>query len=53
VCIGEVLCFHVADEMLLPDGTVDVGRIDLIGRMGGEWYATIRDRFELPKPANP
>ncbi|NOT02607.1 MAG: flavin reductase family protein [Phycisphaerales bacterium] len=53
VCIGEVLCFHVADEMLKPDGTVDVEQIDLIARMGGEWYSTIRDRFELPKPASP
>jgi len=51
ICIGEVLCFHVADDHLLPDGTVDVEKIDLIGRMGGDWYATIRDRFELPKPS--
>jgi flavin reductase (DIM6/NTAB) family NADH-FMN oxidoreductase RutF len=50
ICIGEVLCFHVADELLLPDGTVDVEKIDLIGRLGGEDYATIRDRFSLPKP---
>jgi len=50
ICIGEVLCFHVADEMLLDDGTVDVSKIDLIGRLGADDYCTIRDRFELPKP---
>ncbi|MBI4716742.1 MAG: flavin reductase family protein [Planctomycetes bacterium] len=51
VCIGEVLCFHVAADHLLPDGTVDVARLDLVGRLGGDDYATTRDRFTLPKPA--
>ena len=53
ICVGEILCFHVADGYLLDNGTVDVGRIDLIARMGGDWYATIRDRFEMGKPAPP
>ena len=51
ICVGEVLCFHVADELLLDDGTVDVTKIDLIGRLGADDYCTIRDRFVLPKPA--
>jgi flavin reductase (DIM6/NTAB) family NADH-FMN oxidoreductase RutF len=50
VSICEILCFHVADEMLLPDGTVNANKIDLIARLGGDGYATIRDRFDLPKP---
>lgn len=50
ICIGEVLCFHVASEHLLPDETADVAGIDLVGRLGGEDYATTRDRFQLPKP---
>lgn len=53
ICIGEILCFHVADGYLTDNETVDVEKIDLVGRMGGDWYATIHDRFELPKPANP
>ena len=51
ICIGEVVCFHVAGEMLLADGTVDVSKIDLVARLGGDDYCTIRDRFSLPKPA--
>ncbi len=51
ICIGEVLCFHVADDLLLPDGTADVTKIDLIGRLGGDGYSTVRDRFDMPKPA--
>ncbi len=50
LCICEVLCFHLAQEVCLPDGTVDITRIDLIGRLGGSGYSTIRDRFELPRP---
>jgi flavin reductase (DIM6/NTAB) family NADH-FMN oxidoreductase RutF len=50
ICIAEVLCFHIARDWLLPDGTADVTRIDLIGRLGGDDYSTIRDRFALPKP---
>lgn len=53
ICIGQVLCFHVATDYLLPDGTVDVNKIDLIGRMGGDMYSTIRDRFEMPVPTEP
>lgn len=50
VCIGEVVCFHVADGFLLPDGTVAIEKLDLIGRLGGDGYCTTRDRFDLPKP---
>lgn len=50
ICICEILCFHIANELLLVDGTVDVGKIDLIGRLGGDDYSTVRDRFALPKP---
>jgi len=53
ICIGEILCFHVAEGFLLADETIDINKIDLIGRMGGDWYTTIRDRFELSKPAMP
>lgn len=52
ICIGEVVCFHVATEMLLEDGTVDVSKIDLVARLGGNDYATIRDRFALQKPGS-
>lgn len=53
ICIGEIVCFHIASEMALESGTADVSKIDLIGRLGGDDYSTIRDRFALPKPAAP
>jgi hypothetical protein len=24
--------------------------LDAVGRMGGFWYSTVKDRFELPRP---
>ena len=53
ICIGEVLCFHVARDHLLADGTVDGRKIDLVARLGADDYATMRDRFTLPKPNTP
>lgn len=51
ICIAEVLCFHVARDVLLADGTAEVTKLDLVARMGGDDYCTIRDRFALPKPS--
>lgn len=50
ICVCEVLCFHIASEVYIADGTADVAKLDLIARLGGEDYATTRDRFSLPKP---
>jgi len=53
LCIGHILCFHVASGYLLPDETVDISKIDLVARLGGDDYSTVRDRFALPKPQQP
>ncbi len=53
ICIGEILCFHIAGDVLLPNGTCDPAGLDLVGRLGGIDYATTRDRFALEKPAGP
>jgi flavin reductase (DIM6/NTAB) family NADH-FMN oxidoreductase RutF len=53
VCIGEVLCFHVASGYLSSDGTVDNQKLDAIGRMGSDLYSSTRDRFSLPRPTGP
>ncbi|MCO6438212.1 MAG: flavin reductase family protein [Phycisphaerae bacterium] len=50
ICIGEVLCFHLAEDVALPDDTADAGLLDLLGRLGGDDYCTIRDRIAIPKP---
>lgn len=49
VIIGEILLFHVRDEVL-TEGRIDPGKLDAIGRMGGAGYARTRDRFDMPRP---
>jgi flavin reductase (DIM6/NTAB) family NADH-FMN oxidoreductase RutF len=50
--IGEVLCFHVATQLLKAGPVVDNRIADFIGRMGESWYcrATPESMFWLPRP---
>ncbi len=50
ICIGEVLCFHIAEGYLLDSGFVDSVKLDLVGRLDGAGYVTTRDRFDMPAP---
>lgn len=49
--ICEVLLIHIADR-ILANGKIDPNKIDLVGRMGGNWYsrASGSDIFEIAKP---
>ncbi|MEP5613708.1 MAG: flavin reductase family protein [Cyclobacteriaceae bacterium] len=49
--ICEVLMIHIQDR-ILTDGKIDPNKIDLVGRMGGNWYsrASGNDIFEVAKP---
>lgn len=51
--IAEVLCMHVADEILNADGTmIDQTKINLIARLGGDWYCKTNatNLFKVAKP---
>lgn len=50
--IAEVLCMHVADELLNEDGKIDQTKLDLVARLGGNWYCRTNSAnlFEVPKP---
>jgi flavin reductase (DIM6/NTAB) family NADH-FMN oxidoreductase RutF len=50
VVFGRILLMHARDDILGSDGRPDSRKLDLIGRMGGEDYATTRDNFSLPRP---
>jgi len=50
IVIADILHLHVRDDILGPDGEVDPAKLDAVGRLGGESYATTRDRFELERP---
>lgn len=50
--ICEVVCMHVNDEVLNEQGMIDIHKIDLVARMGGDYYcrASGDSIFEVPKP---
>jgi flavin reductase (DIM6/NTAB) family NADH-FMN oxidoreductase RutF len=49
IVLGEVLRFHVADE-ILDNYRVDPDVLRAIGRMGGPTYVRTTDRFSLERP---
>jgi flavin reductase (DIM6/NTAB) family NADH-FMN oxidoreductase RutF len=50
VIFGRILAAHVRDDVLGPGGLPDARKLDLVGRLGGEDYATTRDTFSLKRP---
>jgi flavin reductase (DIM6/NTAB) family NADH-FMN oxidoreductase RutF len=50
VVFGRILTVHIGDDVLGPEGEPDPAKLDLIGRMGGEEYASTRDIFTLERP---
>ena len=49
--ICEVLKMHINEEVLREDGLIDQHKIDLVARMGGNWYSRANlGMFEVPKP---
>jgi flavin reductase (DIM6/NTAB) family NADH-FMN oxidoreductase RutF len=50
VVICDIVHLHVRDEILDAQGAVDAARLDAVGRLGGEDYATTRERFQLERP---
>lgn len=49
--ICEVLKIHIDEKILDEDGMIDQHKIDLVSRMGGNWYSRANmGMFEVPKP---
>ena len=50
--ICEVILMHIKEEVLGPDGKIDQKKIDLVARMGGNWYCRAHGDalFEVEKP---
>ena len=48
---SEVVRIHLKKEILDGDGRPDPAKLDLVARMGGNWYSRASDGlFEVPKP---
>ena len=52
VVIGEIVMLHI-DDTIIQDGTIDPGKLDNVGRLGGKSYSKTTDRFELDRPSTP
>lgn len=50
--ICEVLKIHVQEEYLNEEGNLDQIKLDLVARLGGNWYSrnNAENLFEVPKP---
>ncbi len=50
--ICEVVCMHINDDVLNEEGNIDPHKIDLVARMGGNYYCRASGDavFEVPKP---
>ena len=49
--ICEVVKMHIREEILDENGAIDQHKIDLVSRMGGNWYSRAnKGLFEVPKP---
>ncbi len=48
----EVLAMHIKEEILDTKGMISPQKIDLVARLGGDWYsrANFDALFEIPKP---
>ncbi len=51
--VAEMLLMHISPEVLSADGKINQQKMDLVGRMGSDWYvrASGNALFEVPKPA--
>ena len=52
IILGEVLAAHADPAIVGPDGVIDPMRLDLVSRMGADWYGRTKstDNFSLARP---
>lgn len=50
--VCEIVKIHVREEYLNDDGNLDQKKLDLVARLGGNWYSrnNADNLFEVPKP---
>ena len=51
--IAEMILMHISPDVLTADGKIDQHKIDLVGRLGSDWYVRAQGNalFEVAKPA--
>lgn len=47
--LGEVLYFHIRDDAVNPRGHVNLDALQLVGRLAGNSYVHLSDRFDMKR----
>lgn len=51
--VCEVVVIHIEDELLSESNRIDPNALDLVARMGADWYSRCRvGAFKIPKPTH-
>jgi flavin reductase (DIM6/NTAB) family NADH-FMN oxidoreductase RutF len=50
--LAEIKLIHIKEEILDTEGKIDQQKIDLVARLGGNWYSRVTSEslFTVPKP---
>lgn len=50
--LAEIKLIHIKEDILDDEGKIDQAKIDLVARLGGDWYCRITkdSLFKVPKP---
>jgi len=50
--LAEVKLIHIREEILDAEGKIDQAKIDLVARLGGDWYCRVtpENLFKVTKP---
>ena len=46
------MLFHI-DEDIYEDGHINLEKLDPIGRLAGNWYTSINDKYEIIRRIKP
>ena len=53
VIIGRVIGVHIRDDVLTPDGRIDIAKIHPLARLGYLDYTSVDSAFTMPPPDGP
>lgn len=50
--IAEIKLIHINENILDEEGNIDQGKVDLVARLGGDWYCRVtkENLFKIAKP---
>lgn len=50
IVLGRIICYHIREDLVRPEGLVDAARMRPIARLGGPEYARLGEVFTMERP---